>query len=116
MSGTTPVSKVSTSSETGSATPIAYATWISHLRRESRRDDVLGHVTRHVAGRAVDLARVLAREGAAAMTAVAAVGIDDNFASGQSAIAMRSADDEAAGRIDVIDGRLVEILRRESSS
>ena len=45
------------------------------------------------------------------MTAVAAVGIDDYFAAGESAIAMRSADDEAAGRIDVIDRRARQVLR-----
>src|SRR5580692_1631077 len=79
--------------------------------RESCCDDVFRDVTRHVTRRAIDLARVLAREGAATMTAVAAVGVDDYFAAGESAIAMRSADDEAAGRIDVIDRRAGQVLR-----
>src|SRR5690349_24970821 len=35
------------------------------------------------------------------MTANAAVGIDDDFPSGESSVAMRSADDETAGRIDM---------------
>src|ERR1700722_12477887 len=68
---------------------------------ESGRDHIFRDVTGHVAGRAIDLARVLARERASAMTAVAAVGVDDYFAAGQSAVAVRSADYEAAGRVDV---------------
>ena len=35
------------------------------------------------------------------MPAHAAIGIDDDFSSGQTGIAMRSADHKAAGRIDV---------------
>src|SRR3984893_2901614 len=68
---------------------------------EPRRDHILGHVARHVAGRAVDLARILARERAAAVAPVAAVCVDDDLASGEPAIAMRTADHEAAGRVDV---------------
>jgi hypothetical protein len=40
----------------------------------------------------------------------AAVGIDDDFAPGQTAIALRPADHEAAGGIDMIDRVFVEIL------
>ena len=47
---------------------------------EPGRDDVLGHVPRHVRGGAVDLRRVLAAEGAAAVRGVAAVGVDDDLA------------------------------------
>ena len=42
------------------------------------------------------------------MTAVAAVGVHDNLAAGESRVAHRSADDEAAGGIDVVLGVLVE--------
>ena len=84
--------------------------------RESLRDHVFRDVTRHVARRAIDLARILARKRAAAMTAVAAVGIDDNFAAGESAVAMRSADDEAAGRIDVYRSSSASGTARESFS
>ena len=68
---------------------------------EAGGDQVLGHVPRHVAGRAIDLGRILAREGAAAVTAEAAVGVDDDLAAGEAAVALRAADDEASGRIDV---------------
>ena len=54
-------------------------------------DDVLGDVAGHVGGRAIDLGRVLAAEGAAAVPAAAAVGIHDDLAAGQAAVAVRAA-------------------------
>jgi hypothetical protein len=65
-------------------------------------DDVLGHVACGIGGRAVDLARVLAAEGAAAVRAGAAIGVDDDLAAGQAAVALRPADDEAPGRVDQV--------------
>src|SRR5207302_5033905 len=55
-------------------------------------DDVLGNVSRHVSGGAVDLRRILAAEGAAAVTSHAAVGVDNDFAAGQSSVAHGTAD------------------------
>ena len=52
---------------------------------EARRDDVLREIARRIGRRAVDLGRVLARERAAAMRCRAAIGIDDDLASGQAA-------------------------------
>ena len=72
-------------------------------------DDVLGDVAGHVGGRAVDLRGVLAAEGAAAVAAAAAVGVDDDLPPGQARVAVRAADDELAGRVDVVDD-----LRRRS--
>ncbi len=66
-------------------------------------------MTRHIAGRAVNLGRILAGERAAAVAAITAVGVDDNLASGQSAVALRTADNKAAGRIDVEN--LVDLSR-----
>ena len=43
------------------------------------------------------------------MTAHAAVGVDDDLAAGKTAVAHRSADDEAAGRVDVNLGALSEL-------
>ena len=76
-------------------------------------DDVLGHVPGHVGGAAIDLGRILAAEGAAAVTAPAAVGIDDDLAAGQPAVAVRTADHEPAGRIDVIGDLAVDQLLRQ---
>ena len=73
---------------------------------EAGRDDVLGEVARRVGGRAVDLGRVLAREGAAAMRGRATIGVDDDLAAGEAGIAIGAADDELAGRVDVPDGVL----------
>src|SRR5919198_858755 len=67
---------------------------------QAGRDDVLGHVPGRVRGRAVDLRRVLAAERAAAVAGHAAVGVDDDLATGQARVTNRAADDEAAGRID----------------
>ena len=68
--------------------------------REPGRDDVLGDVARHVAGRAIDLGRIFAGERAAAVRRRAAVGVDDDLAAGDAGIAVRTAGDEAAGRVD----------------
>src|SRR5690606_11692057 len=61
---------------------------------------VLGEIARRIGGRAVDLGRVLAREGAAAMRGRAAIGVDDDLAAGEAAIPVGSADDELACGID----------------
>ena len=71
--------------------------------RQPGRDDVLGKVARDVGGRAVDLGRILARESTAAMRRGAAVGINDDLAAGKAGVAVRPADLEAAGRIDMVD-------------
>src|SRR5205809_5492618 len=69
--------------------------------RQSSGDDVFGDVAPHVAGAAIDFARILAGERAAAVGAAAAVGIDDDFAAGQSRVAVGAADDELSGGVDV---------------
>src|SRR6516164_2099549 len=77
---------------------------------EAGGDDVLGDVARGIGRRAVDLGGILAREGAAAVAGVAAVGIDDDLAPGEPAVANGPADHEAAGRVDVVAGALIEPL------
>ena len=78
---------------------------------EARRDDVLGDVARHVARRAIDLRRILARERAAAVRRRAAVGVDDDLAAGDAGVAVRPADHEASRRVDVDLRVLVHQLR-----
>src|SRR3989338_10510515 len=65
-------------------------------------NDILRDITSGVSGRAVYLGRVLAGERAAAVRGCAAVGVDDDLAPGQAAVALRAADDETAGRVDQI--------------
>src|SRR5690606_31254011 len=67
---------------------------------ETGGDDVLGDPTHRVGGRTVHLGRVLAGEGAATMAGVAAVGVDDDLASGQTGVAHGAADLEPTGRVD----------------
>ena len=69
--------------------------------RQPGGHDVLRHIARGIGGRAVDLGRVLAGERAAAMRGRAAIGVDDDLAAGQACIAVRPADHELAGRVDV---------------
>ncbi len=66
-----------------------------------RRDDVLGEVARDISRRTVDLGRVLAAERAAAVRGRAAIGVDDDLATGQASVTIRAADFEQAGRVDV---------------
>ena len=76
-------------------------------------DDVLGHVAGHVGRAAVDLGRVLAAEGPAAVPGPAAVGVDDDLPPGQPAVAVRAAGHEAARRIDVVGDLAVDQLLRQ---
>ncbi|ENN86352.1 hypothetical protein RHSP_20207 [Rhizobium freirei PRF 81] len=64
-------------------------------------NDVLCEVAGSIGCGTVDLGRVLAGESAAAMRSSTAVGIDDDLAAGQAGIAVRAADDELAGGVDV---------------
>ena len=94
------VPNVSTITDTGCATPIAYATCTSQRVGDAGGDDVLRHVAHRVGGRAVDLRRVLAAERAATVTGHAAVGVDDDLATGEAAVGVRTAELERAGRVD----------------
>src|SRR5882724_98256 len=71
-------------------------------------DNVFGDVARHVARGAVNFRWIFAGESAAAMAAVAAVSVHDNFATSETCVAHRTADDEAASGVDVILGVFVE--------
>ena len=70
--------------------------------RKPRRDDVLRDVARRIRRAAVHLRGILARERTAAVTCPATVGIDDDLASRESGVAVRSADNELARRVDEI--------------
>src|SRR5215211_7003533 len=61
---------------------------------ETRRDNVLGEITRGISGGAIDLGWVLAREGAAAVWCIAAVSVHDDLAAGEPAVAIRPPDHE----------------------
>ena len=69
---------------------------------QSGGNNVFGHITGVVRGRTVNLGRVFSGERSTAVAADAAVGVDDNFAAGEPGVAVRSADDEFAGRVDKV--------------
>ncbi len=71
-------------------------------------NDVLGHIAAGIGRRAIHLGRVLAGEGAAAVAALAAVGVNDDLAPGQAAVAHGPADDKAPGGVDEVFGVLVQ--------
>src|SRR5690606_9308234 len=83
-------------------------------RREAGGDDVLGEVAGDVGRRTVDFGRVLAAERAAPVRRCAAVGIDDDLAAGQAGVAIGAADLEAAGRVDVVLGRVGQQIGGEN--
>src|SRR5262249_25477427 len=84
--------------------------------REPCCDDVLGEIARGISCRAIDLGRVLAGEGAAAMRGRAAISVDDDLSAGEAGVAVGTADKEAAGGIDVVDGLVAQELGRKDSS
>src|SRR6516225_6601202 len=67
---------------------------------KSGGDDILSQIARRISSRTIDLGRVLAGESAAAMGGIAAIGVNNDFPPGETAIAIRSADDEISGGID----------------
>ena len=70
--------------------------------------DVLGDMAGHVRGAAIDLGRILAGKTAAPMASLAAVGVHDDFPTGQAAVAHGPAHHETARGIDEIPGVAVD--------
>src|ERR1051325_2805148 len=71
-------------------------------------NNIFGDVARHVTGRAVNLGRVLAAESAAAVTAHAAVAVNDDLASCKTCIAHGAADHKAPSGINVVLGVCIQ--------
>ena len=107
-----PVPSVSTWTLTGSANADRIGQLHLAAIGQPRGHDVLGDVAGHVGGTAVDLGRILAAERAATVAAPAAVGVDDDLPAGQAAVAVRAADHEAAGRVDVVGDVAASTSRR----
>lgn len=82
---------------------------------EAGSDERLGDPASGVGSRAVDLGRVLAREGTATVGTPAAVRVDDNLAASEAGIALGPANDEAAGRVQMHDGVLVQVAGGDDS-
>ena len=82
------------------------------LTRQPGCHHVLGDVARCVGCRTVDLGRILAAEGATAMRAGSAIGVDDDLAPRQAAVPLWAPYDKAAGRVDQVLG-VDEPFRRD---
>ena len=80
-------------------------------RGQARGDDVLGHVTAHVGRAAVHLGRVFAAEATAAVPPHAAVAVHDDLAARQPGVALRPAHHKPPGRVDQVNGLLVQQMR-----
>ncbi len=69
--------------------------------RQTGSDDVLCQIACGISGRTVHFRGIFARECTTAMGGCAAIGIDDDFATGQTAIAIRTANNKLAGWVNV---------------
>lgn len=83
-----------------------------HTVGKAGGDDGLGDPTGSVGSRAIDLGGILAREGSATVGTPATVGVDDDLATGEAGITVRTTDDETTRGVQVVDGLLVEVLGR----
>mmetsp|Transcript_5690 Transcript_5690/g.13178 ORF Transcript_5690/g.13178 Transcript_5690/m.13178 type:complete len:398 (-) Transcript_5690:344-1537(-) len=83
---------------------------------EAGLDNRLGHPAARIRRRTVDLRRVFAREGAAAMRSPTAVRIDNDLAAGQACVALWATDDELSRRINVQVARVAAVDRESRRS
>src|SRR5258708_2614868 len=81
---------------------------------QTRRYHVLSNVPAHIRRRSIYFRRIFTRKRAATVSAHSAVGVDNNFSSGQSRIAFRTTDDESTGRIDQVSRVGINPLRRHN--
>lgn len=63
-----------------------------------------------VGSRAIDLSWVLSREGASSVGSPSSVGVDDDLTTSGSSVTLWTTNDEAARRVQVVDGLIVQIL------
>jgi hypothetical protein len=66
---------------------------------ETSGDNVFGDIATHIGGAAVDFGGVFTAEGATPVATGSAVGIDDDFATGETTIPFGPPDDKATGGI-----------------
>ncbi|SAU32205.1 Uncharacterised protein [Klebsiella pneumoniae] len=77
-------------------------------------NDVLRHIARRVGCGTVNFRWIFTGERAAAVASHAAVGINDDLTTGQTAVAHRAANNETAGRVDEEFGGRVEPFGRQN--
>jgi len=69
--------------------------------RRYRGHQVLGDISAHVSGAAVNFRGVFTGESAAAVPGNAAVGVHQDLASGETGIGSRAADNKSTGAVDI---------------
>ena len=79
-----------------------------HLVGNAGSHHVFSNIASSICRRAVHLRRVLTREGTTAVSPFSTIGVDNNLATRQTCVAMRSANDELSSWIDVINDVVVE--------
>src|SRR5215510_7742016 len=77
---------------------------------ESRSDDVLGNITRHVSCRAIDLRRIFSRESTATVRRVTTISVNNDLSTSDTGIALWSTSNETTSRVDVILRVFIEQL------
>ena len=85
-----------------------------HTVGQAGGDNVLSNIATHVGCAAVDFGGIFSTEGATPVATRPAVGIDDDFAAGETAIAFGSPDDEATSGINEKFCAPIEHLFREN--
>jgi len=75
-------------------------------------DERLGDPASSIGSAAIDLGEVLARESATAVSAPATISVDDDLATGETGVALWSADDKLATWVQVVDGLIVDQMGR----
>ena len=83
------------------------------LASQAGSNNIFRHVAGHVGGTAIDLAWVFTAEGATTVGTLAAVGINNDLAPGQTTVAHGATDDKAPGRVDQVAGFTVDQFGRQ---
>jgi hypothetical protein len=93
---------------------------VRHLHQDAvdqtGSDQRLGDPARSIGARAVDLAGVLAREATASVGTPTTVCVDDDLATSETGITLRTTDDELARGVQVVDGLVVQVMRWNGTS
>mmetsp|Transcript_105698 Transcript_105698/g.227848 ORF Transcript_105698/g.227848 Transcript_105698/m.227848 type:complete len:405 (-) Transcript_105698:20-1234(-) len=81
-----------------------------HSVAEAGGDHRLSSPAGGIGGRAIHLGGVLAREGTTSVSAPATIGVDNDLAASEAGVTVRSANNETARGVKVVDGLVVQVL------
>jgi len=80
---------------------------------EPSSNEGLGDPSGSVGSRAIDLGEILSRESSSTVGTPSTIGIDDDLATSQTGITLRSTDNEASRGLDVVDSAVVKKVGRD---